>query len=282
MKNFKIFYAIIAIALTISSCEREVIGEIFDSSDSSDSLVSFESSSADLAVVQGTGGGTAEVIVESATLSNVDRVFNVSVNTELTTSPSEFFTLPNTVTIPAQSYEGTLTVSGIETSNFDMDTNVSLFIDLDSGSTPVTIGTIEVNIFLICPVPDTYFIGDYVILNTEQFIGPQFNDLNIEETTVAVTAGSTETERVFNARFLPRNNAAQPPNRFVIGLICGNVVLANEPAFRPGSALILTESGNNATYDLNDDSVITVNYFENPNDTNGRTGREASFIMIKQ
>ncbi len=289
MKTYKLLSLMLAVVLVLGSCEREVIGEIFDNS--GPSLLSFEQSSQNLPVLLGSGTSTTDVVVEVSTISNTDRTFNVSVVNEGTTAPNDLYTVPGTVTIPANSYEGILTVTGNETADITTSPETVVIELQEQDNVNFTIQQTTLNVFLICPIPDDYLVGTYDIValtnaSANAFAGSGFvtnvsGPTGPSDTTVEISVGASQTERVFDARFFVRASTSNSRTR-TLNLVCGEINLAG----REGTGFtnfFFDPSDNPATYDLSDDTSIIVNYIDNPLGAfGGPIDTNAAFLLQKQ
>ena len=144
MKNIlKLFIALITIGSFVA-CN-------FDDDFTSPNYVSFESGSAAVGVDIG-ATVTYDVAVYTGNVTGSDRTFDVMVS-EASTLDAEAYSVPATVTIPANSNEGVLSV---DVSDMDLGPNGETLIlelqpelDLSVGA-PITITVTQ-----ICPYPET-------------------------------------------------------------------------------------------------------------------------------
>jgi hypothetical protein len=294
MKNLKIFSFLIAMTLILGSCEKEVIGDVFDSSqtNANSQLVSFERTSADFPVLLGSGSGTYDAMVEVSTISNVDRVFDVTVLTTESTASPTFYTVGNSVTIPAGSYEGVLTVTGNEVPSLTTSATTIVLELSDNDNVLFTDQKTTINIFLVCPVPDDYLIGDFDIINLVQATGPAFGRRNFkgasntDPTLVTLTEGATSTTREFRAQLLA-GAAARTAALVTLSLVCDqiNIVGSYNLGFNPdgaGRVLFFEPTASPSSYDDSDPTQVIVQYLENPQDAYAPTSGEALFLLQKR
>lgn len=101
MKNIKLLFLALMVSFTFQSCEEEV--EALDTN-----YVTFESSSVSAGVDPGSTA-SVDVKVFTANVTGADRTFNVTVDGSGAAAGS--YTVPSSVTIPAGTNEGTLTVA---------------------------------------------------------------------------------------------------------------------------------------------------------------------------
>ncbi len=286
MKTYKIFGLMLAGMLILGSCEREVIGEIYDGS--GPSLLSFEETSKNLPVLLGNGTGTADLTVEVSTLSNTDRNFNVSVVTEGTTATSDLYTVPASVTIPANSYEGILTVTGNETDNLTTSAETLVIQLSEQNNVNFTNQQTTVNIFLVCPVPSDYLVGEYDLIVTQSagdfgfpiFRGPANTSSAGRDTLVTLEVGNTQTEREFDV--IPRSGGGSNARTFVLSLVCGELGLINTIGDPINAGLNYGPGDEKTTYDLSDDSLIFVNFTGNVDSAFGGAATQGEFVLQKR
>ncbi|WP_299228680.1 hypothetical protein [uncultured Psychroserpens sp.] len=280
MKNiFKISFALSLMMLTFS-CDETVDQVIYNGVASENrTFLSFTASVYNLPVtIDDTG--QLDITLNSSTATSSDRTFNVVLNTdpELTTADPNTYTLPATVTIPANSYQGTLTITGADNGLVDATVKQIVFsLDGLPSSVDMDSNQITVNVFEVCPVPDTFFVGQYNLVDSN-------GNFPSEEVTVSV--GATSTDRVFTSTFLPGTgvDTVLPVN---ISLACNLFNLTPDIDITvscTGGAppyYILTSAGaSNSSYSLASDTVHVVNYTEDPNASCGGTSIQ-NFTLTK-
>ena len=258
MKNIRI--AILSlVALAFFGCDQDdTINTIFDNVNGQ-SLVAFAASSSDLAVVID-GTGTVDVQIEVSTVSDSDRTVTVSIDEESTAAAENYSLVSNSVTIPAGAYSGLLTINGVDNSVEPQAETIILNIQDTTANNPsFTSGQQHtVNIFQVCPVPETYLVGDYLLTDN----GNENFGIDVP---VTISVGDEESQRTFVATFLPNTGVAQDVdvvitlgcNFFNLSTIDINVTCTQVTGYVIGSA-----GANNSMYDLADDTFVTVNYLE--------------------
>ncbi|WP_299888079.1 hypothetical protein [uncultured Lacinutrix sp.] len=119
----------------------------------------------------------------------------------------------------------------------------------------------EVTIITTCSgavdVPDTLFVGDYLISNvTNAFNGSVFGD----GVTVTLQLGSSTGERKFSAVYLPDLAIGQLPMEFNFTLKCDevNVVDNQITGLGCGPSLLLGPDPSKGTYNVGNDSVFNI------------------------
>ena len=130
-----------------------------------------------------------------------------------------------------------------------------------SSSTFAALFTLDAPV--VCLFPDTKFVGDYALtMPTTGSFGAAFLDQ-----TVQVTLGPSPTKRQFDAIYLEQYAIGNGPMTFVFDLVCDKVVpdagQATGLGCSDGSITFGPPATNElASFDVNDDSVITINAYE--------------------
>nr|WP_321231827.1 DUF1735 domain-containing protein [uncultured Psychroserpens sp.] len=259
MKNIKITILSLLVVAFFGCDQDDNINETFNSV-SGQSLVAFAGPSSNLAVVID-GTGTVDVEIQVSTVSDSDRTVTVAVDEESTAAAENYTLVSNMVTIPAGSYSGMLTINGVDNSVEPQAETIILNITDTTASNPSITSNSQhtVNIFQICPVPETYLVGEYLL--TDNGNGNFGTDV-----PVTITVDPDEpTNRLFTAEFLPGTGVAQDVgavltlgcNFYSLGTIDINVTCTQVTSYIIGSA-----GASNSMYDLADDTVHTVNYLE--------------------
>ncbi|AJR04711.1 hypothetical protein [Siansivirga zeaxanthinifaciens] len=146
-KLFLLFSAIFTLVL-LTNCEKNddtpTILEI--------NYVGFEAKP--LLGVNPSANVTEELKIATSNTSESDRTFNIVVNTRLTTANASAYTVPSTVTVPANSNIGTFNVDLVGP-NINPSGNDILALDFVSEEGLLTSNTLEINLKQICPYPET-------------------------------------------------------------------------------------------------------------------------------
>jgi hypothetical protein len=261
MKNIKIAILSLVVVAFFGCDQDDNINTTFDNVNGQ-SLVAFAGSSSDLAVVID-GTGTVNVQIEVSTVSDADRTVTVSVDEESTAAAENYSLVSNSVTIPAGSYSGLLTINGVDNSVEPQAETILLNIQ-DSTANNAVLSTTQhtVNIFQVCPVPGDFLVGSYLLTDN----GNENFGIDVP-VTISVVDGEP-TQRTFVATFLPNTGVARDVdvvltlgcNFFNLSTIDINVTCTQVTGYVIGSA-----GSSNSMYDLDDDSVGTVhvvNYLE--------------------
>lgn len=170
------------------SCEEEDYRDAYNGGE----VIYFENATANFFVKSNTS--TVEIKVISTSKTSSDRTFEVEIDTENSTSSGDASLADNSFTIPANSYEGIITLNG----NFDsaVEAGTKLVLKLKSGSSAVdnmsAKGTsITVNVYKLC---ESNLAGEYTMTTTygyHDFL-PNFNPNTIDVELIAVTENSYE------------------------------------------------------------------------------------------
>lgn len=120
---------------------------------------------------------------------------------------------------------------------------------------------------VICPVDSSLFVGEYgLTVAPDSPIGgvPVWNDQ-----TITLSVGATSTQRVFQATYLEGLGIGNGPSSFTFDMICGEVIALGEQSSGLSCAGVNITFGpvgddvDNGTYDITDDSIITIVFIEN-------------------
>jgi hypothetical protein len=136
----------------------------------------------------------------------------------------------------------------------------------------------QYNATVICPVPETYLVGNYLIEEITPYVdGPTFEDGAIVE----VFVGDFSTERYFLTYNYP--DYCTTLNDFRFSLVCGTVVvpLQESNCACSSGADYFGPSDNPATYDINDDSVFYLT-FENDVQSDCAPPEDTTYKFTKQ
>lgn len=280
---------ITVLALNLSSCDDGPEPVIYSGDASSErTFLSLDKSSYDLEVAINDVGDT-EVILYSSTASSQDRTYTVNLDAEATTADTDAFTLPTSITIAADSYKGSMTISAEDITSGDVDETVYQIVftlgnlasvDMDIKATYEENGEemyydysepVIVNMFETCPVDGSFFVGTYIMDDTSEF--PNYSSAQ----EVVVSVGASSTDRVFETTFLPTTSVAGPQT-VNLSLVCGKVAFktiettifcSRDSNGDPISIVLGNADENNLEYDVTDDSSFVVNYID---DVDGSCG----------
>ena len=282
MKNIlKIAFLSLTLLLFFSSCDEEVDRVIYDGIAASDrTLLTLPESSFNLPVVD-SESGSIDITINASTISSSDRTFDIELDVDETTANMDAFTLPTSVTIPADSYEGILTVNGTDAGGLlspDIEKIVFMIGGL-SDRTDIDNDTIEVNIFEICPIPDTYMVGDYLLEDS----GAWFTSTN---EIVTLTADADGISRSFDATLYGDYSFAV--NITVqVTMVCGKFITS--PFTHPSATIscdggvtpivfVSAEGDSRSGYSLADDTILAVNYVADADGSCGSPTLDTLFL----
>lgn len=274
------------VAVLFASCE-ETESTLFDPINGQ-TLATFNSDNSNLPVNIG-GDGQITLQVNSTTVSTVDRVVNISVDQMASTADPDNYTVPTSTIIPANEHIGTFVVTGVDVSvEIDVETIV-LNLDSIEGGGQITQTAHTISIFEVCPVPPDYMIGEYLLVDNTTTATPNFSAtgeiVTLSAPTDASGAVTDPNARTFVATFLPTTGVASATdvvlnlscNRFFMEVVDINVTCTQDTSFLAGP----TSLANASMYDLADDTVLTVNYTEDPEADCGPTLVQ-NFTLTKQ
>jgi len=182
-KLLKLFFAVIVVPALVTSCDSD------DTTAEVANFVTFEDSSLSTAVPQN-GSSSYDIKVYANNESGSARTFNVNVD-ESSSLSADSYDVPATVTIPANSNEGTLTV-------MLSDTNISnsgdvLTLRLEGNSGMYFGGPVSLNVLRDCP---SDLAGTYSVLTSGQSTDPAAPDPVVDlpyTVTITKTGANTYT-----------------------------------------------------------------------------------------
>nr|WP_321236021.1 hypothetical protein [uncultured Psychroserpens sp.] len=282
MKNIKITILSLLVVAFFGCDQDDNINTTFNNV-SGQSLVAFAGASSDLAVVID-ATGTVDVQIQVSTVSDSDRTVTVAVDEESTAAAENYSLVSNMVTIPAGQYSGFLTINGVDNSVEPQAETIILNITDTTASNPSITSNSQhtVNIFQICPVPETFLVGDYLLTDNGN------ENFGIDVPVTISVDPNEPTNRLFTATFLPNTGVARDVdvvltlgcNFFNLGLIDINVTCTQVTGYTIGNA-----GTSNSMYDTNVPEtagfVHTVNYLEDLEADCGPTVVQ-NFTLTKQ
>lgn len=147
MKKINLFFLFVSLVAMVSCEKNEDVIAITNID-----YVSFQS---DFNVgVDPTGTAAQEVKIYTSQVKNADRTFSISVNADGTSASAATYSVPASVTVPANSNEGTFIVN-VDGASIDPngDTLTLEFMDVDG----LFIGDpITLSLEQVCPYPETF------------------------------------------------------------------------------------------------------------------------------
>jgi hypothetical protein len=271
MRNFiKIF----VIGLLLSSCgEFEPV--IFDPN-TGQTLAYFGRSTTALEVLINESN-SATIPIGVNTLSSTDRTVSISVSASSTASP-DMYVVPTSVTIPANQYSGSITVTGIDNGLTTAPVTLILKLDSVSDGGVTSSATHTVTLVEICPVVSTFAVGDYTLNHVSGGIAAAgFAPALGDNVTVELEVGTSATQRIFNVKCYPSFGFANPPADFAFNLVCAEVIASGivpgqASGVGCGGSIKFGASATSGTYDVDNDSFITLIFAEDTDNICGDTG----------
>jgi len=137
MKKYIYSLLILTSIFVFNSCEDDEVASV--------DFVTFESTAYEFGVEIGSSS-TYDIKVYTSKVSSSDRTFDVSVDTDQTTADLDY-TVPSTVTIPANTNVGTLSTT---ISDVNIDSGASMVLTLSSSDDTYIGENITLNIFQAC------------------------------------------------------------------------------------------------------------------------------------
>jgi len=220
--SFKLLMCL-SILLAFSSCEKEFERTTFNPSDANDTFLSFSSANTTAFPVNVDESDILEIVIQTSTLSSNDRTFTVLLDEELTNANESNFELPSTVTIPADSYFGTIGVNIIDNE----------FLTGEAKTIAISLGGVDnvfmdsnlfsVNIFEVCPVDENFFVGTYLMEQVSDLVdGPTLSTGTIVEVQINED-DETGLSRMFSTQHYPDYCPDFTP--FIVNLFCNEFIV---------------------------------------------------------
>lgn len=279
MKKYIALFVIAIISFT--SCEEDVV--IYDNVNGQ-TFVTFNTSSINLPVVFDSSADI-EIPIEVSTISDTDRTVNVNVvsGAEDEATPAQY-NVASSVTIPANSYVGTLDFTGID-AGIEIGETKTVTLELaditGSGDANVDPGTLTISMFQVCPVEEDFFIGDYQLTTTATGI---FGSTVFPQGVVTISQGESSNDaRVFNAQIYPDLGSFGPID-FNFTLVCGTVVVDAGQVTGVGCGGTSTTIGprnSTGSYTAGDDSVIVIDFADDEGGASCGAQANASITLTK-
>lgn len=268
MKNLKFIITSLLLVVFLS-CDKDdaAMNRIYDNVNGQ-TLISFASNASDLPVVID-NDGSVEITIESSTVSTSDRTVNISIDPNSTANAENYMLSTNVVTIPANAYSGTFTIDAEDISV--EPASESIIVNIDSAPEGSIVGrsTHTVSIFQVCPIPDDFFVGSYLI---EQ-ITPQIDGYSLSHNSVVEVYSTGDTQRSFQTEAYI-SYCSGTFFEFNINLVCNEFVVPLNSTtcacsnFDDWWGPAIT----NSPYNLADDSVLEVTFTD---DVQGDCGTPA-------
>ncbi len=270
----KLFLLCLVFTIVLVSCDDQEFPVV--DAENGQSLISFGVTSTSLQVIVDRDG-TIDVPVNITTMSPQDRTFNVNMVADLTTAIPGSFSF-GSITIPANTFNGVLTIDGVD--NGVEIAPEQLVLEIDPGADAITEGQLTVDIFQVCPVDETFFTGDYEITVDAPGV---FGAGTFGATGTVVTLAADGFNRTFTADYFEDDRF---PREFTIVLTCNTVVVPRFDAEvgcggNDVNLVIGPPSGMNGVYDSFDDSSFTINLTDNVDSDCGGGPVQASYTFTR-
>ena len=258
----KTFLKILLLAVFVTSCDDHEPA-VFNGDSSNPTFISF-SQTAYFLPVERDGVGSVTVTLNASTLSNVDRTYNIQLDEEASLANPENYTLPTSITIPADSYQGTMEITG-EDISADVNPLPFVFTLTNVEDVDMDVNSVTVHVGEVCSL-SAPFIGSYRV---NQLTAPLEVNGGItvfaENSIVNVTMGSSEYERRFTANVYPQAVAGAAVT-FRFNLTCGQTFLSegiDTGIFcTEGNTIKFAVASSPSSFNPEDDSVIEVTFTE--------------------
>jgi hypothetical protein len=257
MKKSIIYIFLATTMLFLNSCE-ESQSPIYDGEQT---LAYFGSSSSRVEVELNTTSTTITIPVNASTLSDVDRTVSVTV-LESSTAAANQYDVASSVTIPAGSYFGSLDLTGFIT---DLTTTgVSLTLQLEDGIDDGGVAspnTHTATIALVCPIPETYFTGTYLI-EQQSGVAPFGSIQPAFGTQLVDVVVSGPTSRTFDFLYAPLNFQSDFAMTLILACeefqVFGDIQSGSLSCDGGATQIGQRNSSNVSTYSTTDDSSFSI------------------------
>lgn len=207
-----------------------------------------------------------EVVVSLSTPQSSSLTYDIAVdpNSEAVEGV-DFIITSSSYVVNSGSIVGTFAIQA----DFDAASTAGKKVNFILSSTEdVQLGVItefELNLIKLCPI-NAPFTGMYTITHVGGGIGAAgFAPVFGNGTVVELINGGNDTERLFDVKYYPTFNFANPPAETSISLVCGEVIMnGNNEASGVGcgGSIAIGPGETNATYDPDDDTTFDVIFTE--------------------
>lgn len=267
MKNI---FRLLLLAIIFTSCE-DVEPTIYNGEEGNPTFLSFSQTRYSLPVERD-GVGSSQIVLNSSTISSVDRTYNLAVipSTSQFAADPATYNLPTSITIPAGQYQGFATLTGTDNAGVTADTRSFAFQITNITTENFDSNVVNVDVFEACAL-NSSFTGTY---NVTQ-ITPNFavaDDSAIKLGQITLEEGATIYDRVFETS--PYPSYGLPAFDFIITFLCdgtrfGSGSVDTQIGCTAGANIFLAAGNTFGTYNTDDDSVFEVVITENATSTCG-------------
>lgn len=278
----KYLYFLLTLAGLLISCDEDVV--IYDGVNGQ-TYARFSRNLVDLAVVFDSSSDT-QIPIQLSTLSDTERTVSVEVvstGAENEASPDQY-EFSGTVVIPANSYSGNLSFTGIDSGIEIGETKtVTLQIADISGDPDArrdALSRTTVNMFQVCPVESDFFIGEYQLTTTVPGI---FGINTFADGVVILEQGESSSDaRKFSAFVYP-DFGTFGPFTFNFTLVCGTVLVPTGQDTGIGCDINtrLGPSNSKGGYEAGDDSVLVIDFLDDEGGFSCGAETPASITLTK-
>lgn len=273
----KTFFKLLFVSVLFASC-GDADTAVYDGN--GQTFLSFSSEIYTLPIAIG-DTGSVDVILNSSSKSSVDRTYPVTIISEETTADPATYSLPATVTIPANSHQGTLTITGQDVGMSTEDPRVLVIEFGAEAGDAFDSNRALVNVRVVCPVETTAFVGQYLIEEQTPYVdGPTLDDGGI--VTLELDPANGELARKFQTRNYP--DYCSPFMTFGFSLVCNEVIVNSNQRSTcacSSAGLFFGPATTPGTYDSEDDTVFYVTF---TNDVTGdcSSASQTTYKFTKQ
>lgn len=267
--------SILLLSLIVFSCgDHEDV--IYDPSTST-TFAFFNSQSTALEVLINESA-SAEITVGASTLSSTDRTLTLAIDEELTTASPDMYSFSTSVTIPANEYFGSFTVTAIDNGLTVDPVNLVLRIESVSDGGDVSSAVHSISMVETCPVASDFAVGTYTLTHVSGGVAAAgFAPALGDGVDVELVNGESSTERIFNVKCYPSFGFSNPAADFSFNLVCeavvaNGIVPGQASGVGCGGSITFGPGDMNGSYDVSDDSVITLIFNEDTENICGDTG----------
>lgn len=239
----------------ITSCENDTkvaISEI--------DYISFETQNTEILVAPD-GSATEEIKIYTSNKATSDKTYNINIVSNLTTAIPSAYSIPSSITIPAGTNVGSLTVN-VDGSNIGSSGSANLVIEFTDTDNLFTGNPITIKLQQFCETPPTsFFTGRYLIEQTTPEVdGPTLSTGQIVEVILEPTDNTTLIRKFLTQNY---NLYCTGYNYFYLNIGCNKITVldqdsscgCSDPTDWFGAAPQST------TYDISDgDSVLYVSF----------------------
>ena len=241
MKNI---FKLLLVGLVFASCD-DVEPTIYNGSSENNTFLSF-SRTAYFLPVERDASGEVVITLNSSTVSDVSRTYNIVIDQELSSADPLTYSIPQSITIPAGSYQGTAVVSGQDLDLVDAQVK-PVYISISNITNEfVDSNQAIINVGEVCSLGEgVTFTGEYAVTQvTAGFPWNSAGDPLLNSETVVLTEGDSQFVREFTSPIYAAIGG--PSLTFTLSLGCDAINLTDDVV--SGVACTDTPEGNSITF----------------------------------